>query len=186
MTAATIQRSGRVELRLGAVLLALTATAWALSADRVAGMDAARAPSGHCLVRAQLVLARQRVRVSPRRHGARRAAPRADLARPRPFAGRPAQEASLRLTASAGVVLLARRPLFRKALCRERTDAFRNVAGAECSDAAGPLRLRVARFSRRMPRSIVGWASGHRRELKKSRRSISACSKSCKRRRRFW
>jgi predicted metal-binding membrane protein len=36
-----IQRSGRVELRLGAVLLALTATAWALSADRMAGMDAA-------------------------------------------------------------------------------------------------------------------------------------------------
>ena len=41
MTTATIQRSGRAELRLGAVLLALTAAAWALSADRMAGMDAA-------------------------------------------------------------------------------------------------------------------------------------------------
>ena len=36
-----IQRSGRAELRLGAVLLALTAGAWALSADRMAAMDAA-------------------------------------------------------------------------------------------------------------------------------------------------
>jgi predicted metal-binding membrane protein len=41
VTTATVQRSGRAELRLGAVLLALTAAAWALSADRMAGMDAA-------------------------------------------------------------------------------------------------------------------------------------------------
>jgi predicted metal-binding membrane protein len=41
VTTATIQRSGRAELRLGAVLLALTAAAWALSADRMAGTDAA-------------------------------------------------------------------------------------------------------------------------------------------------
>jgi predicted metal-binding membrane protein len=39
VTTATIQRSGRAELRLGAVLLAVTAAAWALSADRMAGMD---------------------------------------------------------------------------------------------------------------------------------------------------
>ena len=41
MRTATVQRSGRAELRLGAVLLAVTAAAWALSADRMAGMDAA-------------------------------------------------------------------------------------------------------------------------------------------------
>lgn len=40
MTPATVGRSGRAELRLGGVLLALTAAAWALTADRMAGMDA--------------------------------------------------------------------------------------------------------------------------------------------------
>ena len=40
MTATALRRSGRTELRLGAVLLALAAAAWALTADRMAGMDA--------------------------------------------------------------------------------------------------------------------------------------------------
>ncbi len=40
MTAAALRRPGGVELRLGAVLLAVTAAAWALTADRMAGMDA--------------------------------------------------------------------------------------------------------------------------------------------------
>ena len=40
MTAAALRRPGGAELRLGAILLAVTAAAWALTADRMAGMDA--------------------------------------------------------------------------------------------------------------------------------------------------
>jgi len=40
VTAAALRRSGGAELRLGAILLAVTAAAWALTADRMAGMDA--------------------------------------------------------------------------------------------------------------------------------------------------
>jgi predicted metal-binding membrane protein len=40
VTAAALHRPGGAELRLGAVLLAVTAAAWALTADRMAGMNA--------------------------------------------------------------------------------------------------------------------------------------------------
>ena len=40
MTTAALRRPGGAELRLGAVLLAVTAAAWALTADRMAGMNA--------------------------------------------------------------------------------------------------------------------------------------------------
>jgi predicted metal-binding membrane protein len=40
VTAAALRRPGGAELRIGAILLAVTAAAWALTADRMAGMDA--------------------------------------------------------------------------------------------------------------------------------------------------
>jgi predicted metal-binding membrane protein len=40
VTAAAVRRPQGAELRLGAILLAVTAAAWALTADRMAGMDA--------------------------------------------------------------------------------------------------------------------------------------------------
>ena len=40
MTAAALRRPGSAELRLDAILLTVTAAAWALTADRMAGMDA--------------------------------------------------------------------------------------------------------------------------------------------------
>jgi predicted metal-binding membrane protein len=40
VTATVLRRSGRTDFRLGAVLLALAAAAWALTADRMTGMDA--------------------------------------------------------------------------------------------------------------------------------------------------
>jgi predicted metal-binding membrane protein len=40
VTATAVRRPGRVDLRFAAVLLALTVAAWALTADRMAGMDA--------------------------------------------------------------------------------------------------------------------------------------------------
>jgi len=40
VTTAALRRPGGAELRLGAVLLAVTAAAWALTADRMAGMNA--------------------------------------------------------------------------------------------------------------------------------------------------